>query len=134
MPAKLSSNPVPSNISVIAVFNPFNPGGVAQLGLVLHGLHSTPETGDPQFTPPQITYATFASYPANSVSIGTVALDVTIGKSGHVKNVRVILSVPSLTSPAISAVRTWRFSAAALQGKPVAAKMIIAFVFQRNVS
>lgn len=133
-PAVLKGHPVPSNISVTIVFNIFNPaGGAASQSLAL----APPQSISPdasQFNPPQITLATFANYPATSASQGTVVLDVTVGKAGQPKQIRAIRDVPTLTQQAISAVRTWSFNPATIQGQPVAAPMIIAFVFQRNMS
>ena len=133
-PAALKGNPVPSEISVTVIFNIFNPaGGAASQSLVL----APPQPASPdasQFTPPQITLATFANYPAASVSQGTVVLDVTVGKAGQPKQIRVIRDVRTLTRQAISAVKTWSFNPATTQGQPVAAPIIIGFVFQRNMS
>jgi TonB family protein len=63
-----------------------------------------------------------------------VVLDVTIGRGGQPKQLRVINDVPTLTQQAISAIKTWRFNAATIKGQPIPAQIIIAFVFQRNMS
>jgi TonB family protein len=133
-PALLKGNPVPSEISLTVIFNVFNPaGGAAYQSLVLAPAQPTnPDAA--QFTPPQINLASFAKYPANSVAQGTVVLDVTIGSSGNPKQIRVINDVPTLTQQAISAIKTWRFNAATFKGQPTPAPIIIAFVFQRNMS
>jgi TonB family protein len=133
-PAALKGNPVPSEISLTVIFNIFNPaGGAAYQSLVL----PPPQSTDPdasQFTPPQITQASFANYPAASVAQGTVVLDVTIGRAGQPKQIRVVNDLPTLTQQAVSAVKTWGFNAATIRGQPIPAQMIIAFVFQRNMS
>jgi len=133
-PAILKGNPVPSEISLTVIFNVFNPaGGAAYQSLVLAPAQPTnPDAA--QFTPPQINLASFAKYPANSVAQGTVVLDVTIGSSGNPKQIRVINDVPTLTQQAISAIKTWKFNAATFKGQPTPAPIIIAFVFQRNMS
>ena len=133
-PALRKGNPVPSEISLTVIFNVFNPaGGAAYQSLVLAPAQPTnPDAA--QFTPPQINLASFAKYPANSVAQGTVVLDVTIGSSGQPKQIRVINDVPTLTQQAISAIKTWRFNAATFKGQPTPAPIIIAFVFQRNMS
>jgi TonB family protein len=117
-PAALKGNPVPSEISLTVVFNIFNPAGGAAS----------------QFTPPQITQASFANYPAASVAQGTVVLDVTVGRAGQSKQIRVVNDVPTLTQQAISAVKTWGFNAATIHGQPIPAQIVIAFVFQRNMN
>jgi Gram-negative bacterial TonB protein C-terminal len=52
-----------------------------------------------------------------------------IGKTGGVAKVKVIRDVPSLTPEAIKAVKAWGFSPAAFQGQPIAAHVVVAFVF-----
>jgi TonB family protein len=133
-PAVLKGNPVSSEISLTVIFNVFNPaGGAAFQSLVLAPAQPTyPDAS--QFAPPQINLASFAKYPAASVAQGTVVLDVTIGRSGQPKQIRVINDVPTLTQQAVSAIKTWRFSAATFKGQPTPAQIIIAFVFQRNLS
>jgi TonB family protein len=133
-PAVLKGNPVASEISLTVIFNVFNPaGGAAFQSLVLAPAQPTyPDAS--QFAPPQITLASFAKYPATSTAQGTVVLDVTIGRAGQPKQIRVINDVPTLTQQAISAIRTWKFNAATIKGQPIASQIIIAFVFQRNMS
>jgi Gram-negative bacterial TonB protein C-terminal len=132
--AAMSGNSVPATISVSAVFNPYNLGGTSFQSLSLDPPLFTPAPapGGPAFIPPQITSASFATYPANSVAWGTVVLDLTIDASGQVKKVRPVRRVASLTTVAESAVQTWTFTAATLDGQPVAANIIVAFVFSRN--
>jgi len=133
-PAALKGNPVPSEISMTVIFNIFNPaGGAAYQSLVLAPPQSTyPDAS--QFTPPQITQASFANYPAASVAQGTVVLDVTIGRTGQPKQIRIVNDVPTLTQQTVRAVKTWGFNAATFRGQPIPAQIIIAFVFQRNMS
>jgi TonB family protein len=133
-PASLQGVPVASEISVTAIFNIFNPaGGAAVQSLVLAPSQSVyPDAL--QFMPPQITSASFANYPANSVAQGTVVLDVTLGAAGQPKQIRVVYGAPPLTQQATNAIKTWQFNAATFKGQPVSAHIIIAFVFQRNMS
>jgi TonB family protein len=79
--------------------------------------------------PPQITAASYATYPVMSVSAGAVVLDVVVGSSGKVDKVHVVRGVQSLTPQATKAVKTWTFSAATFQGTPIRSHMVIAFVF-----
>ena len=132
-PATLDGNAVPSTICVSAVFNLFNPGGAASRALFLAPPQSLPAAGA-EYAPPQITSASFATYPPNSVAAGTVVLDLTVNAAGQATKVRVVRGVPSLTTASVSAVKTWGFNSATVKNKPVAAKTIIAFVFQRSLS
>jgi hypothetical protein len=133
-PASLHGVPVASEISVTTIFNIFNPaGGAASQSLVLAPSQSVyPDAS--QFMPPQITLASYANYPANSVAQGTVVLDVTVGVAGQPKQFRAVYGVAPLTQQATNAVKTWQFSTATLKGQPVSAHIIIAFIFQRNMS
>jgi outer membrane biosynthesis protein TonB len=132
-PATLNGSAVPSTIYVSAVFNLFNPGGAASQTLFLAPPQSLPAAGA-EYAPPQITSASFATYPPNSVASGTVVLDVTVNAAGQAAKVRVVRDVPSLTAPSVSAVKTWGFNSATVKNQPIAAKTIIAFVFQRSLS
>jgi TonB family protein len=133
-PASLNGHSVPSEISVTAIFNIFNPaGGAAYQSLVLNPPLSVPPDSS-NFAPPQISLASFANYPADSVSQGTVVLDVTVSKAGAPTKIRVVRGIPTLTEQAVIAVKNWGFNAATIQGQPTAAQMVIAFVFQRNLS
>lgn len=133
-PALRKGNPVPSEIPLTVIFNVFNPaGGPAYQSLALAPAQPT-DADASQFTPPQITLASFAKYPAASTAQGTVLLDVTIGRGGQSKQIRVINDVPTLTQQAISAIKTWKFNAATYKSQPIASQFLVAFVFQRNVS
>jgi TonB family protein len=132
-PATLNGHAVSSEISVTVIFNIFNPaGGAASQSLVLAPPQSIPPDAS-QFIPPQINMASFANYPADSVSQGSVVLDVTVSKAGNPTKIRVVRGIPTLSEQAVIAVKNWGFNAATIQGQSTAAQMIIAFVFQRNI-
>jgi TonB family protein len=132
--AEMKGHMVSSDISVSAVFNPYNPGGTSFQALSLDPprFTPTPPPGGPAFLPPQITSASFANYPANSVAWGTVVLAATIDATGQLTKVRAVHPVASLTTAAESALQTWSFAPATLDGQPAAANIIVAFVFPRN--
>jgi len=133
-PASLNGQTVSSEISITVIFNVFNPAGSsAYQSLVLAPPQSIPPDAS-QFAPPQISMASFANYPANSVSEGTVVLDVTVSHAGNPTKIRVVRGIPTLTKQAVIAIKNWGFNAATIQGQPTAAQMVIAFVFQRNIS
>lgn len=72
--------------------------------------------------------------PARKARIeGVVILEATIDKSGGVKNVRVLRSLPlGLTDNAVNAVKQWRYRPTALNGKPVEVKMTVTVIFSLN--
>jgi TonB family protein len=130
-PATLHGEPVPSSISVGVIFNVFDPSGLKWKGLTL----TPPAALAPDalhFKPAEITSASFADYPSNSVSQGTVVLDVTVGSSGKLERIRVILGEPPLTSAAMRTVKDWTFTPATFQGRAISSHLAVAFVMQIN--
>jgi outer membrane biosynthesis protein TonB len=124
--ATQNGNGVPSSIRVTAVFNPFNPAGVALPSPVLG---PAAISGSAPYIPAQVRSASYATYPPNSVAFGTLVLDLKIGGGGSVKNVTVVRGVAALTGSAITAVRTWGFGPATKDRKAVESHMVVAFVF-----
>jgi len=127
-PASLDGQAVPAVLPVSVVFNPFNPGGVGYSSQTISISPASP-AGNAEYLPPQITAASYATYPAMSVSSGAVVLDVVVGSSGKVAKVHVVRGVQSLTQQATTAVKAWTFSAATFQGTPISSHLVIAFVF-----
>jgi outer membrane biosynthesis protein TonB len=82
------------------------------------------------FKPAGIRAASYPEYPMNSIASGTVVLQVPVDETGRAGAAEKILGVAPLTAYAKRAVRAWRFEAANLNGKPVASKVAIAFVFR----
>jgi len=61
---------------------------------------------------------------------GVVVLECTIGKDGHVQNVKVLRGLPlGLTETAVDAVNKWKFEASTLNGKPVEVLYILTVRF-----
>jgi TonB family protein len=75
-----------------------------------------------------------ALYPINSVAMGTVSLVVTVEEDGHVSEVRVLKSVPSLDEPSVKAAKQWRFDPARVDGKAIRSKASINFVYDRGLT
>jgi outer membrane biosynthesis protein TonB len=128
-PAKLNAQALGSTISVNVVFVPSNldAGG---LSLVPRSNNCQCEEPEP-FVAPEVLAASYPEYPANSVAEGTVVLNLTVDKKGHLDHVVAIQPEPSLTEACIAAVNKWSFQLAALKGFPVGSNMIVAFVFRR---
>lgn len=132
-PAYFSGSPVPSALPVTVVFSPFNPAETQLVTLSASPLQPASPVGAAQYVAPQITSASYPLYPPNTLATGTVVLEVTIGKSGQLSRVRAVRSVPALTQSAIKAVQSWSYNPGTVNGNPVASKIVIAFVFQRNL-
>ncbi len=127
-PASLDGQAVPSVLPVSVVFNPFNPGGVGNLSQTISLSQAAP-AATAGYNPPQLTAASYATYPVDSIASGAVVLDVTIGSTGKVTKVHVVREVQSLTPQTTKAVKAWTFAPATYQGTPIASHMVIAFVF-----
>jgi outer membrane biosynthesis protein TonB len=82
------------------------------------------------FKPPEVISASDIRFPIQSIADGVVVLDASIDAKGAVTGVTVVRDVPSLTSPATSAIRNWKFSPAAKLGRPEPSTMNIAVAFR----
>jgi len=126
-PGKLDGSPVPSSINISVVFNP----AVLQThSLSLPAVQPSLPPNPPGYLPPEISAASYATYPPNGVATGAVVLSVLVGESDQVQKVSTVRAIPSLTSQAIAAVNRWSFNAGTFQGKAMHSSLIIAFVFR----
>jgi hypothetical protein len=82
------------------------------------------------FKPAEVTSASDIPYPIQSIADGVVVLDVSLDGHGAVAGSTVVRDIPSLTSPAISSIQSWKFSPAYRQGKPEQSVIRVAFVFR----
>lgn len=62
-------------------------------------------------------------YPASSVDAGFVTLSINLDETGQLTSVNILRDLPSVSALAIAAVRSWTYSAATLDGKPVASTL-----------
>jgi len=127
-PATLDGVPVAGVVDVNVVFNPFNPGGAG----IANGT-ATPSEGlewsKGDFRPAQVKSATFAAFPANTLTSGTVVLIVRVGSDGKLLGARVAKGVGVLSAAATTAVRGWTFAPATYKGVAVESYLPVAFVF-----
>jgi TonB family protein len=82
-----------------------------------------------KYHPASLAMAGDIAYPLNSQSPGFVTLDVSLDASGAVQNVTVVRDVPPLTAAAQSAVKTWQFTPATLDGQSVAGVLCVNIAF-----
>ena len=66
---------------------------------------------------PVLVHRVEPQFPPNSK--GVVILEVTVGVSGAVEDVRILRGIPALDAAALRAVREWRYSPTEFNGKPV---------------
>jgi len=91
-----------------------------------------PEAMPLRFEPAEVVSTVNTYYPPLSVAFGTVVLQLTIGESGQIEEIKVVRHIPSLTEVAMRSVKKWEFKPATLDGKPVRSKMAVAFTFTRR--
>src|SRR5713226_2922519 len=60
---------------------------------------------------------------------GTVILEAIIGTDGHIRDVKVLQSIPLLDQAAIDAVTQWVYSPALMNGQPVAVTITVTVNF-----
>jgi TonB family protein len=125
-PATVNDHAVPGIVPITVAFNPFNPSGV---GLPGQSLQPAQVQVVSNFQPPHVVQASYANYPPDTVTSGTIVLKVRVGSSGRVHDVTVIRGKDALNAPSISAARNWQFTPAMYKSKAVAADVIVAFVY-----
>ncbi|MEQ1760788.1 MAG: energy transducer TonB, partial [Vicinamibacterales bacterium] len=75
-----------------------------------------------QIEAPRLTYRVEPVYPRLAAMAhvqGTVILEATVNKDGHVRDLKVLRSIPLLDKAAVDAVMQWRYSPVMLNGTPV---------------
>lgn len=81
------------------------------------------------FVPASLTKAGDIPYPANSLDAGVVTLSVYVEKTGQVLGVTILRDISSLSGPAEAAVRSWTYTPATRDGKPVPSTLTINIVY-----
>jgi outer membrane biosynthesis protein TonB len=126
-PGKLDGTPVASSINISVIFNPAT---LQTQNLTVPPPQPAPPPNPPGYLPPEISAASYASYPMNSIATGTVVLSVLVGDSDQIRKVLPIRPVASLTSQAVATVNNWSFNSGTINGKSVNSSIVIAFVFR----
>jgi TonB family protein len=81
------------------------------------------------FVPASVSKAGDIPYPASSLDAGVVTLSVYIEKTGQVLGVTILRDIPSVSGPATAAVRSWTYTPATLDGKPVQSTLTISIEY-----
>lgn len=103
--------------------------GLALVLLFYAAATQTKISATSHFVPPDITSATDIAYPINNVASGLVSLQVGLTAAGQVENVLTVRDIPGLTARAISAVTSWTFTPAKLDGQAVESTINVHVVF-----
>jgi len=83
----------------------------------------------PHFVPASVSRAGDIPYPAGSLDAGVVTLSVYVKKTGQVLGVTILRDISSVSGPAAAAVRSWTYTPATRDGKPVESTLTINIVY-----
>ncbi len=81
------------------------------------------------FVPASVSKAGDIAYPASSLDAGVVTLSVDLDKTGGVIAVTILRDISSVSGPAAAAVRSWTYTPATLNGKPVPSTLTINILY-----
>ena len=133
-PASLDGRPIRSRTAVAVTFNPAA-APVANVPLPPPSTNQrSPGPALLQPEPVEVIAATLPQYPANSVTVGTVVLRVSVDKSGNAESITAVRKIPSLTSQCIRVVKEWKFKPAEFRGRPAPSSIALAFVLRPPAS
>lgn len=128
-PASLQGKPVRSRTTIAVTFNPAAiPAANVSLPPLSAKDHWHGDALQPQ--PVDVVAGAFPQYPANCIASGTVVLRVSVDEMGRIEKTVVVRRIASLTSPAVRALREWKFKPAEFDGKPLPSSIALAFVLR----
>jgi len=128
-PASLRGKPVRSRTTIVVTFNPAAiPAANVPLPPLSAKDHWHGDALQPQ--PVDVVAVAFPQYPANSIASGTVVLRIRVDEMRRIEKTVVVRRIASLTSPAVRALREWKFKPAEFDGKPLPSSIALAFVLR----
>ncbi|MGB2634145.1 MAG: energy transducer TonB [Candidatus Acidiferrum sp.] len=108
----------------------FNLSASVLLAMLVMTCAITCEAKEPaHFVPANLSKAGDIPYPTSSLDAGVVTLSVELDKTGQVTGVEILRNISSVSAQAATAVRSWTYSPAMLDGKPVASTLTINIVY-----
>ena len=107
----------------------FNPAGSVGRGNVPVGTQLDFQN-KPDYVPPQLISASYASAPSKVPTDNSIVLNVRIAASGEVQDASAVTPNAPLTPAAVAAVKNWKFAPGKLHGEAVAGNVVVAFVFR----
>jgi outer membrane biosynthesis protein TonB len=81
------------------------------------------------FVPASLSKAGNIPYPTSSLDAGVVTLSVDLDKTGRVIAVTILRDISSVSGPAAAAVRSWTYTPATRDGKPVPSTLTTNIVY-----
>ena len=104
--------------------------GVLLLTMLVAAWALTSEAKEPaHFVPASVSTAGDIPYPASSLDAGVVTLSVDLDKIGRVIAVTILRDISSVSGPAAAAVRSWTYTPATRDGKPMPSTLTINIVY-----
>jgi len=104
--------------------------GVLLLTMLVAAWALTSEAKEPaHFVPASVSTAGDIPYPASGLDAGVVTLSVDLDKTGRVIAVTILRDISSVSGPAAAAVRSWTYTPATRDGKPVPSTLTINIVY-----
>jgi TonB family protein len=104
--------------------------GVLVLTMLAPPWTITCEAKEPaHFVPANVSRAGNIPYPTNSLDAGVVTLSIDLDKTAQVTGVGILRDISSVSGPAAEAVRSWTYTPATRDGKPVASTLTINIVY-----
>jgi TonB family protein len=137
-PASKEGKSAPSRMTVSFVYRPPNYGIAAPVPPKGFSPVLPPDQSDPSvrgnYVPVGVLSFSYPEYPVNSLSWGSVVVQLTVDGSGMITGVDFLHGMERFNNLVSKALKAWRFQAATFNGKSITSKTIIAFVFQPPIS
>ena len=86
-----------------------------------------------RFDPARVVSIAQTMCPDGGTVSGIVILEAMVAKTGKVRTIQVVQGLPKLTEEAERSVRQWKFEPARLDAQPVAAPILVAFIFSLSL-
>jgi TonB family protein len=78
---------------------------------------------------PGIVSVAYPLYPINAANVGSVVIQLAVGKTGEIQHVQVIRALNPFTTIAVDAVKKWQFEPSTLDGHTIRSNIVVVFVF-----
>jgi TonB family protein len=83
----------------------------------------------PGFTLPGIVSVAYPLYPINAANVGSVVIQLAVGKTGEIQRVQVVRALNPFTTLSVDAVKKWQFEPSTLDGHTIRSNIVVVFVF-----
>jgi TonB family protein len=137
-PASKEGKSAPSRMTVSFVYRPPNYGIAAPVPPKGFSPVLPPDHSDPSvhcnYVPAGVLSFSYPEYPVNSLSWGSVVVQLTVDGSGRITGIDFLHGMDEFNNLVSKALKAWRFQPATFNGVSITSKTVIAFVFQPPIS